>query len=595
MKFMSDRLLGDLYPADGVGPGAGELTDEDVGVYSDAVAMNNTRTIMAYNSETEEIEMVDVVNGALIPEQASVVSLHQNGYASDIDRRLLYNYIHLVEPRPATLTEYINQLDSTEIIPEPDPEVKTLDEYREDVTDNILSLQVYMADAMLELMNMKATGLNDMRAKVETLWGQAYNMDYDSIAQLDADMIAGRESTHSHAEDSGWTLLPPSILDNIVVIIGDANSGLNKAQCEEVRDKYWTPTAITFSDPPTTEEKNKLRTRIWSIPVESGVDFYDTYKNVSGGGGGGGDDPSESLVPADPETAPAASGGLLTFINSCQETYKTQFNNIINTNHPHQIITVKATGVDAVVSCYEVDNGAWQDVTNLTNITGKVGENGIHPLSEIQENKYSSRTPAGGWRLGNWSTCDDDIGAFGKESRSGIKINYKQLTSTMHWIDAGNSPQTQVDAYPSWYNTFFDTAQNPYHLIQWKRRDWESGTFYKSDKTTTVNGSTTTFEYGKYYANFAGVSSSATERLYDYVDNSYRNAIVIRFNMPPHVQQPVRPEDGAGAGSAYFLHSFDNDSTPHATGGCVSVSNANMIAILNWIDRTKSPFIFIGL
>jgi len=589
------RMLGDLFPATGDGEGRGVIDANDLNVYDYALANNCARTFIDYQ-EGQKVP-IDVKNGGIIPEQAAVASLHQNGFVSGVDRYLLKKYIDKQDkPTGYNVQTFIAELDAQEIIPPVDPEVKTLDEYRDDVTDHILDLKVYQADVMLTLQTISAKSLNDMWEKSQRLWGEAYRMDYDTIAQLDADMNAGIDATYEHADDSGWKAGQPDILSSIKTIIGTPEDGLNKAQCEEIRDKYWTPTAITFSDPPTQEERDKLVKRLISIPVSEGVDFYDTYKNAEHSGGGG-DDPGESLVPADPETAPAASGDLATFISNCSSTYQTTFNNTITSSHPNQIITLKGNGgSDAILNCYEVSGGTWTAVSGLTNVAAKVGEAGIKPVSEVRENHYNtSRTPAGAWRLGNWSTCADDIGAFGKETRTGLKINYKKLEATMHWIDAGNSPQQQVESYPSWYNTFFDTAQNPFHLIQWKRADWATSVFYKSDKTTTISGADTAFDYGKYYANFSGVSTNATERLYDYVDTSYRNAIVIRFNMPPHVQKPITPDEGAGAGSAYFLHSSNNDSTPAATGGCVSVHNDKMIAILNWIDRTKSPFIFIGL
>ena len=577
----------------------GEINASDVQAYDIALSLNGAHTTFVNEGGTPT--PIDVVNGGFTPESAKVASLHQNGYVSGVDEFLLKKYVNISGTRPADIQTFITQLDSQEIIPPVDPDVETLQEYRDDVTSNILDLKVYQADVMLTLQTLAAKSLNDMWEKSQRLWGEAFRMDYDSIQRLDTSMNQGLDTEYTYTEDSGWKLGQPDILSSIKTIVGVVGDGLTKAQCEEIRDKYWTPSAMTFSDPPTQEEYDKLITRLISIPVAEGVDFYDTYKNASHSGGGGGD-PGESLVPADPETAPAASGTLATFITNCSSTYQTMFNNTINTSHPNQIITLQSNGgSDAILNCYEVDNGDWVAVSGLTNVAAKVGQAGIKPLSEICENAYeTSRTPAGAWRLGNWSTCADDIGAFGKEARSNLKINYKQLTSTMHWLDAGNSPEQQVSSYPSWYNTFIDTADNPYHLIQWKRADWEANVFYKSDKTTTVSGADTPFEYGKYYASYA-FPAYLTENLYDWVNTSYRNAIVIRFNMPPHVQKPVTPGNDpshnptAGAGSAYFLHSFNNDSTPTYTGGCVSVHNDKMIAILNWIDRTKSPFIFIGL
>ena len=584
----TDKPLGDVNLN-------GEVENGDLVVYDAAIGGNCARTIVDMVDDRRVLN--DLVNGGLSADAANVASLHENGFVSGVDRYLLKQYIDKQnKPVGYTIQDFIAELDSQEIIPPVDPDVETLQEYRDDVTGHILDLKVYQADVMLELQTLSAKSLNDMWEKSQRLWGEAYRMDYDSIQRLDTSMNQGLEAQYTHAEDSGWKSYQPDILNGIKTIVGVVGNGLSKAQCEEIRDKYWTPTAMTFTDPPTQEEYDKLVRRLISIPVAEGVDFYDEYRNAEHSGGGGGD-PGESLIPEDHVSAPAASGTLATFINSCSSTYQTMFTNTITNTHPNQIITLQSNGgSDAILNCYEVDNGAWVAVSGLTNVPAKVGQAGIKPVNEVRENHYeTSRTPAGAYRLGNYSICEDDVGAFGKDERSGLKINYKQLTSTMHWIDAGNSPHQQVESYPSWYNTFVNTADNPFHLIQWKRADWSTGVFYKSDKTTTISGADTPFEYGKYYANFSGVSAYATEALYGWVNTSYRNAIVIRFNMPPHVQKPITPNEGAGAGSAYFLHSFNNDSTPTYTGGCVSIHNDKMIAILNWIDREKSPFIFIGI
>ena len=603
---MSERMLGDLFPASGEGTGAGVLNADDINAYAGAIAVNNARTTLVYDAETERIVMDDAINGTLNQSQATAVSLHQNGFASDIDRRLLDKYVYAVQPKPDNVADYIAQLDSAEITPIPDPEPSDIETKRLAITDDILDMLVYQDDKMLELQNIKATSLNDMRSKVETLWGETFTMDNLSVAQLYANMIEGQSTPGSYSDDSGWKQTPSYILERIGVIIGDVNTGLNKAQCEEVRDTYWTPSAITFSDPPTTEEKDRLRMRIWSIPVASGVDFYDNYQYASGGGGGGGDDPSESLIPPDPDSAPTPveHDGLYEFINGCQSTYQTMFNNAINTNHTNQIITViGTTGYQAKLNCYEVSGGVWTAVSGLTNIDATVGQDGIRPTSEVQENHYTrSRTPAGAFRLGNYTTNRDDVGAFGIDDKTSSKINYKILTQSMYWIDGS---QSQIELYPSWYNTFIDTSENPKHLIQWKRDDWGTVTVYKSDKTTEVNTANVSFEPGKYYASYSGFSPYAKEHLWDYRNTSYRHAIVIRFNMIPHVDdsKPRYPDQlpnsnhpyGANSGSAYFLHSYHTDGQLDYTAGCISIPDPKMEAVLDWIDRSKSPFIFIGL
>lgn len=587
---MSTRIPGDLN-------GDNILDQTDVGLYDDFIKDNNARTVMAVDTETHQVVMLDAINGGLSAEQCVAVSVHQNGYASYIDRMLVDQYFNLPEPRPATLTDYINQLDSATIVPPVDPSVNTLQELRDDVTNNIRGLFIYQADVMLKEQKMAAQSINDMRAKCEHLWSDAFIMDYNTIYKLDSDMQTGIQTADDHGQDSSWRQTTSTVLETMRSVI--MNPNVTKAQLEEMRDRYGL-TGSTFSDPPTDTERSSFAERIWALPVVSGCDFYDRYKSEQGSGGGGGDDPSQSLVPPDPDSAPAPAGGLNTFINSCQSDYANMFTNVINNTHPHQIITVKASGSSATLSCYEVDpdTNDWVvavvNGTTMSNLAAMVGVNGVHPINEIRENSYANRTPAGAWRLGNWSTCSDDIGAFGNDvpAQIGSGINYKKLTNTMYWIDGSNN---QPVNFPSWYNTFYDTSQN-YHLIQWKRDDWGSIQVWNSNGSVTYNTNEVEFSPGKYYSNIAlNLQYLRKEHLMDDASESYRHAVVIRFNMIPHVTKPIKPADGLGAGSAYFLHSFKNDSNPTATGGCVSVHDDNMKLILAWLDRNKSPFIFIGL
>lgn len=588
------RPLGDVFPPFDEGEGVGVVDSSDLQAYVDANNNNNARTIITFDAGTSQKVLNDVTNGGFVGNQAKVASVHETGFVSDLDRVLMKQYLEAT-PKPNTIREFINQLDTAEIIPPVDPSVDTLEELREDVTTHILDLKVHQADVMLKAEDIAAKSLNDMREKTERLWGEAFRMDYDTIAHLDSSMNTGLEHENTYDPDSGYLLTPPEILSSITNIIMNR---LDKSQLEEVRDKYWTPTAITFSDPPTEEERDRLRRRIWSIPVASGVDFYDNYRNAEGQGGGGGDDPSESLVPADPTSAPLASGNLLTFINSCtNDNVKNQFVNAINNIHTNQIITVKhvsGSPEDVVVSCYEVNNGAWVEVSGLTNLQGKVGNAGIKLPSQMDEASSDVYdTPAGAWRLGNWSTCTDDVGAFGVNARNDLTgINYKKIESTMYWIDGSHNQSTNM---PSWYNTFYDSAQNPYHLIQWERDNWASGVYYNNNGTQTYPGRTYPFEPGKYYASVSLLPANLySEKLIDHANDSYRNAIVIRYNMIPHVAQPIKP-GYAKSGSAFFLHSFNNDSSPSYTGGCVAVHNDKMLLILSWYDRAKSPYIFIGI
>lgn len=594
----NERKLGDLYEAT---QPDGKYDASDIQMYTDAINANCSRTILSYDSEHDTTVMNDVENGGLNHSQSSAVSLHQNGYASDLDKMLLSQYVdqygsEAVQP---DIREFITRLDTSEIIPPVDPPVETLQELRDDVTANICDLKIYQGDKLMELQSMAAKSLNDLWEKTQRLWCAAYTMDYDTIAKLDGEMNQAKELPYpsEYDVDSGWNLLQPEILEKIYNLICGTNA-LDRADLITVRDTYIGESSIEIHDPVTQDDRDKMYAALISISVKQGVSFYDNYKNHQGSGGGGGDDPSQSLVPEDPASAPAASGDLLTFIDSCNDAdVKNQCINAINNVHTNQIITVKhvsGSPEDVVVSCYEVNNGAWVGVYGLTNLQGKVGRDGIISPSLMDEAKSKEYdTPAGAWRLGNYSTNSDDVGAFGANARSDLTgINYKKIESTMYWIDGSHNQPSNM---PSWYNTFYDSAQNPYHLIQWERDHWTTEVYYNHDGTQTYAGSTHPFEPGKYYASVSLLPKNLySEKLIDHANDSYRNAIVIRYNMIPHVVKPVTPGDKK-SGSAFFLHSFSNDSSPSYTYGCVAVDNDKMLLILSWYDRTKSPYIFIGL
>ncbi|MER7891276.1 L,D-transpeptidase family protein [Micromonospora sp. NPDC094482] len=64
---------------------------------------------------------------------------------------------------------------------------------------------------------------------------------------------------------------------------------------------------------------------------------------------------------------------------------------------------------------------------------------------------------------------------------------------------------------------------------------------------------------------------------------AYTHFGVITYNMPPNVAKPV-----PGVGSGIFLHEFSTASG-NATAGCVSLSHANLLKVLTWLDPARSP------
>jgi L,D-peptidoglycan transpeptidase YkuD (ErfK/YbiS/YcfS/YnhG family) len=76
-------------------------------------------------------------------------------------------------------------------------------------------------------------------------------------------------------------------------------------------------------------------------------------------------------------------------------------------------------------------------------------------------------------------------------------------------------------------------------------------------------------------------NTAAGENLYQ-AGFVYTYAVVIDYN-----RSPVTP----GAGSAFFLH-VSNGS---ATVGCISIPEANLIAIMDWLTPASQPRILIGV
>ena len=70
------------------------------------------------------------------------------------------------------------------------------------------------------------------------------------------------------------------------------------------------------------------------------------------------------------------------------------------------------------------------------------------------------------------------------------------------------------------------------------------------------------------------------EHLY-YEQPYYNYAVVIDYNRAPVVQ---------GAGSAFFLHVTVGAPTP----GCVSIDEADLVALLRWLTPAGHPRILIG-
>lgn len=616
---MADRILGDVYPVPPE-PGDGILNEDDVTTYDMAIEANKTHAVWSNVTEPDPEDptqtrvvkrLIDVDNGGFVPEQANCASLHKTGFISNIDKMLLQTFIN--DPTADGLQSYIRNLDTAEIIPVPDPEVDTLEELREDITTNILTLMIYQAQEFLKLQSMNPTSLHDVEQKMGRMWADAYKMDYNTAAQTDANMKAGLQADGSaYGENDGHKKLPQNMESEISSIV----ENLSQTQMESVIATYWTPGAAgTIENPPTAANIATVTAYLWDrTGVESGIDFYNNWYQVIPGPSPGPDPPeptpSENFVPDIPATTPTLDGDLLTWVNNSANS--TDFTNCISSQHPLQVVTVNyAPGYNnsSVSKVVQVKTWEYKDESsphwNLKNTyEGRIGAAGIYAVSDLKEvapttppSEYENRTPAGAFQLGNYSISDGDIGAFGIDTMNDLNINYIKLEETMLWVDKGGYDADLVN----WYNMFLhgnvSGGTNHNNLIQYKRADWDTqpGRTIKDKDGKTYNSLSTQFEYGKYYIDGINYGSQYSEKLYSYRDHQYQHAIVIRFNMAPHVTRPVLPGQ-AGSGSAYFLHSFDDNTTPGNTGGCVSIHDDNVQAIIRWLNRvTCNPYIWIRL
>jgi L,D-peptidoglycan transpeptidase YkuD (ErfK/YbiS/YcfS/YnhG family) len=138
---------------------------------------------------------------------------------------------------------------------------------------------------------------------------------------------------------------------------------------------------------------------------------------------------------------------------------------------------------------------------------------------------------------------------FGLAANPGARLPYRRVDGNDYWVGDRKDPRT--------YNLFQPAAA--------PRRTWRIG---------------------------------QAERLAGY-PRQYQYVAVIDFNRPApatvrwdadrHEYLSANPV-GVGRGSAIFLHVNGKGST----AGCVSITQANMISILRWLDPTKRPRIVMA-
>ena len=163
-----------------------------------------------------------------------------------------------------------------------------------------------------------------------------------------------------------------------------------------------------------------------------------------------------------------------------------------------------------------------------------IGRNGVSTFEEAIE--FDEKTPLGLFNLGvSFGINDMDI-----------KYPYIKIDNGSFWVD---------DYKSSHYNYFVEIGKevnnfNYPYIVSLKEKDFNSA-----------------------------------EHLIDY-KQQYEYAIFIEYNASNQIKEGI----GNNKGSAIFLHCHGNKGY---TGGCVAVSKEDMLWIMNYIDREKSPKILI--
>jgi L,D-peptidoglycan transpeptidase YkuD (ErfK/YbiS/YcfS/YnhG family) len=167
------------------------------------------------------------------------------------------------------------------------------------------------------------------------------------------------------------------------------------------------------------------------------------------------------------------------------------------------------------------------------------------------------RAPGGGW-LAHGPAVLAHIGADGmsthaSESTSATPIGSFSLTQS---FGALANPGTALP--------YFETTPADWWISQ-------AGPLYNTHQRCSGNCA---FNLG-----------DPNEHLY-YETPYYNYAVVIDYNTANSATGVVQ-----GAGSAYFLHV--TDGTP--TAGCVAVPQANLVALMQWLNPADQPRIIIGV
>ncbi|MGH8893528.1 MAG: L,D-transpeptidase family protein [Actinomycetes bacterium] len=177
-------------------------------------------------------------------------------------------------------------------------------------------------------------------------------------------------------------------------------------------------------------------------------------------------------------------------------------------------------------------DGTWRQVRGP--VTARIGRNGF--VAADRRRQGSSTTPAG---------------TFGIPRAFGI------------WADPGTAlPYREVDATDWWpYDPRDPSTYNVWQTRRTAGSDWRPG--WAEDLSS----------YGR----------------------QYRHAAVLDYNLPSGVhrsggERVARQPADTRRGGGIFLH-IDR---PGATTGCVSVAQADMRAVLRWLDPSRDPVVVMG-
>ena len=203
------------------------------------------------------------------------------------------------------------------------------------------------------------------------------------------------------------------------------------------------------------------------------------------------------------------------------------------------------------------------------------------------------------------SLPSDPVGAVATTAGQVVTVSAPTSTSTYATVEAWSRqadgrykrvayfPSARIGAkgMGSTYEGLSRTPTGRYRLSQpfgIKPNPGVTTSYFQVDRNDVWTGSTGSVinEHRRCAPGTCPSSYGNFERLINY-PGQYNYAVFIGYNAPV----PYGTGAVAGKGSAFFLH-VKNSS---ATGGCVAVSESQMIWLLRWLRSAASPIIAIGV